>query len=70
MSHRRVDGRGQYGKEYGIASYGDEPMRHAYASRGGSLRQHSIILCTSAYKFLSNLHQLNEIASSTAPGRS
>ena len=32
------------------------PVRHAYASRGGSLRQHSIVLCTSAYKFLSNLH--------------
>ena len=43
------------------------PVRHANASRGVSLRQHSIILCTFAYKFISNLHQLNEIASSTAP---
>ena len=40
-------------------------MRHANASRGISLRQHSIILCTFAYKFISNLHYLNEIASSS-----
>jgi hypothetical protein len=32
---------------------------------GVSLRQHRIKLCTFAYKFVSNVHHLNGIASST-----
>ena len=35
--------------------------------RGVSHRQHSIILCIFAYKFISNLLYLNEIASSSPP---
>jgi hypothetical protein len=38
------------------------PVRCAYASRGVSLRQHSIKLYTFVYKFISNLYYLNKIA--------
>jgi hypothetical protein len=41
------------------------PVRHAYASKGVSHRQHSIILYIFAYKIISNLHYLNEIASNS-----
>jgi hypothetical protein len=51
----------------GLNSLSLRPAAIAYASRGVSLRQHSIILCSFAYNFISNLHQLHEIASSSPP---
>jgi hypothetical protein len=37
------------------------------ARQGGLHRQHRIILCAFAYKFISNLHYLNGTASSSPP---
>jgi hypothetical protein len=43
------------------------PVRHAYGARGIALGQHSIILCSFAYKFISNPHYSNGIVSSSPP---
>ena len=40
-------------------------VRHAYASKGVSHRQHSIILYSFAYNFISSIHYLNDIASNS-----
>ena len=41
-------------------------VRHAYASKGVSHRQHSIILCSFAYNFISSIHHFYGIASSSS----
>ena len=41
------------------------PVRHYQRRRWVSHRQHSIKLCTFAYKFISKIHHLNGIASSS-----